>query len=119
MNNRLVSRALPVRQRSTSCCTQVQEPSLSSVRIATLADRMKALGDQTRLAMLDLLCQQVQPLCVCDITPRFPLNQPTISHHLRLLREAGLIETEKQGIWSYYWATDLGRSCLAAMTPLE
>jgi ArsR family transcriptional regulator len=84
-------------------------------RTASVADRLKALGDPTRLGIMDLLVQQDEPICVCDITPRFPQNQPTISHHLRLLREAGLIETEKQGIWSYYWATDLGRSCLGAV----
>ena len=70
-----------------------------------LADTLKALGDPTRLRMLDLLAQQPEPLCVCDITPQFAQNQPTISHHLRILREAGLIETEKRGIWAYYWAT--------------
>jgi ArsR family transcriptional regulator len=65
--------------------------------------------------MLDLIAQQTQPLCVCDITAQFEQNQPTISHHLRLLREAGLIETEKRGIWSYYWATDGGRRMLATL----
>jgi ArsR family transcriptional regulator len=65
--------------------------------------------------MLDLLAQQAEPMCVCDMTERFEQNQPTISHHLRLLREAGLIDTEKRGIWSFFWATDRGRSCLAAL----
>jgi DNA-binding transcriptional ArsR family regulator len=84
----------------------------------SLADRLKALGDPTRLAMLDLLAQQREPLCVCDLTPQFPQNQPTISHHLRLLREAGLIGTEKRGIWAYYWATDEGRRTLESIQPL-
>jgi ArsR family transcriptional regulator, arsenate/arsenite/antimonite-responsive transcriptional repressor len=84
----------------------------------SLADRLKALGDPTRLAMLDLLAQQLEPLCVCDLTPQFPQNQPTISHHLRLLREAGLIDTEKRGIWAYYWATDQGRRMLESIQPL-
>jgi DNA-binding transcriptional ArsR family regulator len=83
-----------------------------------LATRLKALGDPTRLRMLDLLAQQPAPLCVCDLTPQFSQNQPTISHHLKLLREAGLIDTEKQGIWAYYWATEEGRRMLAAVTPL-
>jgi len=68
--------------------------------------------------MLDLLVQQSEPLCVCDMTAQFPQNQPTISHHLRLLREAGLIGTEKRGIWAYYWATEVGRRTLAAVQSL-
>jgi ArsR family transcriptional regulator len=83
-----------------------------------LANRLRALGDTTRLRILDLLAQQPAPLCVCDITPLFRQNQPTISHHLKLLREAGLIDTEKQGIWAYYWATDEGRRTLAAVKTL-
>jgi ArsR family transcriptional regulator len=65
--------------------------------------------------MLDLLVQQSEALCVCDLTALFPQNQPTISHHLKLLRQAGLIDTEKRGIWSYYWATPAGRQTLAAV----
>ena len=100
------------------CCTPAEPPSLTETATVPIADRLKALGDPTRLRMLDLLAQQPEPLCVCDITPQFPQNQPTISHHLRLLREAGLIETEKRGTWSYYWATELGRSSLAAVAAL-
>jgi ArsR family transcriptional regulator len=85
---------------------------MSEAQTARLADRFRALADPTRLRMLDLLAQQREPLCVCDITAQFTQNQPTVSHHLRLLRESGLIETEKRGIWSYYWTTDAGRSTL-------
>ena len=113
-----LSRPLPIRQRATPCSTPAEAPSLSEAATAAIADRLKALGDPTRLRMLDLLAQQPEPLCVCDITPRFPQNQPTISHHLRLLREAGLIETEKRGTWSYYWATELGRRSLSAVATL-
>ena len=111
-------RLLPMRHRNEPCCEPVQAPALTAARTAALADVLKALGDSTRLRMLDLLAQQPEPLCVCDITPQFAQAQPTISHHLRILREAGLIETEKRGIWAYYWATDLGRRCLAAVAPL-
>jgi ArsR family transcriptional regulator len=112
------ARPLPVRHKNEPCCAPVEPPSLSPARIRALADRLKALADPTRLAILDLLVQQPAPVCVCDITPSFSQNQPTISHHLRLLREAGLVETERRGIWSYYWATDAGRRTLAALAGL-
>jgi ArsR family transcriptional regulator len=82
-------------------------------RAEALARRLRVLGDATRLQMLELLARQETPLCVCDVTSAFPLSQPTISHHLRLLREEGLIVAEKRGVWSYYRATDEGARVLA------
>ena len=118
METATLARPLPIRHRNEPCCAPAAPPSLSQARTAALADRLKALGDPTRLRMLDLLAQQVQPLCVCDITDQFPQNQPTISHHLKLLRQAGLIACERRGIWAYYWATEAGRTSLAALTAL-
>lgn len=109
---------LPVRHKNEPCCGASNPPGLSEQQTAVLAERLKAVGDPTRLRMLDLLAQQPEPLCVCDITPHFPQNQPTISHHLKLLREAGLIETERRGIWAYYWSTEDGRRMLAAIDTL-
>jgi ArsR family transcriptional regulator len=101
------------------CCGgSVAPPSLGTTRTAVLADRLKALADPTRLRMLDLLAQQAAPLCVCDITPQFDQRQPTISHHLRILREAGLISVEKRGTWSYYWATEDGKRSLSLVRTL-
>jgi ArsR family transcriptional regulator len=119
MDTSTLTRPLPIRHKNDPCCAPVAAPSLTQGRTEVLADRLKALGDPTRLGMLDLLAQQDEPLCVCDITDKFPQNQPTISHHLKLLREAGLIASEKQGIWAYYRATDEGRRWLAAMTGLD
>lgn len=62
----------------------------------------KALADPTRLGILQLLASSDESVCVCDIVEHFPLNQPTISHHLRLLRETGLVSTTKCGTWVYY-----------------
>ncbi len=109
---------LPVRHRNEPCCEVTQPPALTGAQTSVLAYQLKAVGDPTRLRMLDLLAEQDAPMCVCDITLRFEQNQPTISHHLRLLREAGLIETEKRGIWAYYSATDTGRRTLAALHTL-
>jgi ArsR family transcriptional regulator len=93
-------------------------PSLSGERTGALADRLRALADPTRLRMLDLLASQEQPMCVCDITSQFDQHQPTISHHLRILRQARLINGEKRGVWSYYWLTDEGRRSLSLLATL-
>lgn len=118
METQTLSRTLPVRSRSQPCCEPARPPSLSEEQSVRLADRLKAVGDVTRLRMLDLIAQQPEPLCVCDVTAQFPQNQPTISHHLKLLREAGLIGTDKRGLWSYYWATPEGRRVLSAVQTL-
>ena len=62
----------------------------------------KALADGTRLRIFQLIAAQHEPLCACDIVDRFDVSQPTIAHHLRTLREAGLITTSRQGVWAYY-----------------
>ena len=62
----------------------------------------KALADATRVEILRLLAAQRGPTCVCDVVAHFGLSQPTISHHLRVLREAGLVRASKIGIWSFY-----------------
>jgi len=118
MDTRTLIHPLPNRHKGDPCCDPVEAPSLTQEQTVSLADRLKALGDPTRLRLLDLLAQQPEPLCVCDLTPQFSQNQPTISHHLKLLREAGLIAGEKQGIWAYYQATDEGRRSLAAIKTL-
>lgn len=118
MTSDILLPTLPVRHKNDPCCAPVEPPSLTQKQTANLAIRLKALGDPTRLRMLDLIAQQAEPLCVCDVTAHFPQNQPTISHHLRLLREAGLIDTERRGIWSYYWATKEGRRTLLTVQEL-
>ena len=118
MDTGTVVRPLPLRHKNEPCCVEVPEPALSLAQTTTAAEKLKALADPTRLRLLDLLIQQAEPLCVCDLTDLFSQNQPTISHHLRLLRQVGFIESEKQGIWAYYWATEAGRKAFAAVTAL-
>jgi ArsR family transcriptional regulator len=74
----------------------------------------KVVGSDLRIGV-----QQREPLCVCDLSAQFSQNQPTISHHLRILWGAALIDTEKRGIWSYYWATDAGRTALSVLGALR
>ncbi|MCY4078824.1 MAG: metalloregulator ArsR/SmtB family transcription factor [Caldilineaceae bacterium] len=73
-----------------------------------LAAAFKAIGHPVRLQILDLLSRQAGPMCACHIEARFTLSQPTISHHLRLLRKAGLVNSERRGTWIYYSAAEAG-----------
>ena len=68
---------------------------------AELAATFKALGDPTRVAIVNRLTT-ADAVCVCDLTAAFDLSQPTISHHLKILRDAGLVEAERRGTWAYY-----------------
>ena len=68
----------------------------------TFAAMFKALGDPVRLRLLSLIAAGPE-VCVCDLTDAFALTGPTISHHLRVLRETGLVECERRGTWVYYW----------------
>lgn len=78
-------------------------PASQSTHLAELVGAlMKALADPTRLQILSMLVRGESPLCVCEIELAFDLSQPTISHHLRVLRDAGLVRTEKRGLWVYY-----------------
>jgi DNA-binding transcriptional ArsR family regulator len=109
-------------ESETACCAgeaKLASPALAPSETDALAERLKALADPTRLRMLDLLAQQRAPLCVCEINEHFAQRQPTISHHLRILREAGLIDCEKRGVWGYYWATQTGSEWVSAVKGLR
>jgi ArsR family transcriptional regulator len=69
---------------------------------------MKALSDESRLEIFRLIAAQVEPICVCDIVDKFDLTQPTVSHHLKVLRESGLISTFRSGNWAFYEANAEG-----------
>jgi ArsR family transcriptional regulator len=81
----------------------------------------RALGDPTRFEIFRLIAAQESPICACDIVDRFDLRQPTISYHLKLLREAGLITVSQRGVWAYYAVDPEGvrllEGCLAALEP--
>ncbi|MGX1755360.1 ArsR/SmtB family transcription factor [Streptomyces lydicus] len=77
---------------------------LDEGQAAELSKVFKALGDPVRLRLLSMIASKAGgEVCVCDLTPAFDLSQPTISHHLKLLRQAGLIDCERRGTWVYYW----------------
>jgi ArsR family transcriptional regulator len=86
------------------CCPPLVREPLSPDQAGTLAPMFKALGDPVRLRLLSLIASHAGgEVCVCNLTDRFDLTGPTISHHLRVLREAGLIDGERRGTWVFYW----------------
>lgn len=85
------------------CCPGLLTAPLDEDQAVELARVFKALGDPVRLRLLSMIASRAGgEVCVCDLTPAFDLSQPTISHHLKLLREAGLIASERRGTWVYY-----------------
>jgi ArsR family transcriptional regulator len=82
------------------CCGPETAP-LSEPERDALAARFKALADPTRVAIVNQL-SAADEVCVCNLTETFDLSQPTISHHLKILREAGLVESSRRGTWAYY-----------------
>jgi ArsR family transcriptional regulator len=93
-------RELPVRTRGVCCELQVDD--IDQARVGDTVELLKALADPTRLRMVATLRRQAGPVCVCDLVAAFDLTQPTISHHMGVLKRAGLVESEKSGIWVYY-----------------
>lgn len=99
----MASVELPVRERGV-CCTPRRR--LRGERVDALTDVFKALADPTRLEIVAILRDADQPVCICDLETTFDLSQSTLSHHMSRLRDAGLVEGGKQGIWCYYSLRD-------------
>jgi ArsR family transcriptional regulator len=98
--------ALPVapapRAFGDRCCDPPARSQLSSQEAVQVADDFDVLAHPVRLQLLDVLARNEGRVCVCDLEAAVPVKQPTVSHHLKLLRAAGLIEREKVGQWAYY-----------------
>lgn len=101
------------------CCAPLVAAPLSPGQAGDLAKVFKALGDPVRLRLLSLITSAEGESCVCDLSAAFDLTGPTISHHLKVLREAGLVDSERRGTWVYYRprADDLGRLAQVLATP--
>jgi ArsR family transcriptional regulator len=85
------------------CCEPVVYPEVERAQAARMASVAKALGDPIRLQLIDVLRKHAGKVCVCELVPLFDLSQPTVSHHLKVLRDAGLVDSERQGLWAYYY----------------
>ena len=87
------------------CCEPVVYPDVAREDALRMAEVAKALGDPIRLQLVDVLRRHAGKVCVCELVPLFPIAQSTLSHHLKKLREAGIVDSERRGLWAYYYVT--------------
>ncbi|NUR27460.1 MAG: helix-turn-helix transcriptional regulator [Catenulispora sp.] len=109
---------LPVLQpaEASACCTPLAREPLAEADATDLAKVFKALADPVRLRLFSLIASfDGGQACVCDLTGEFDVSQPTISHHLKVLRDAGLVDSERRGTWVYYWVLPAALARLSAL----
>ena len=85
------------------CCEPVVYPDTERAAAERMALVAKALGDPIRLQLVDVLRKHAGTVCVYELTPLFDVGQPTVSHHLKVLRDAGIVDSERRGLWAYYY----------------
>lgn len=85
------------------CCEPIAHPEVSKAGASRLAELAKALADPIRVQLVDVLRKHAGRVCVCELVPLFDVSQPTLSHHLRKLREAGIVGVQRRGLWAYYY----------------
>jgi ArsR family transcriptional regulator len=93
-------------QTSVACCAPLAATGLTDDEAEATAGLFKALADPARVRIVNLLLSSEEAVCVCDIVPVAGLSQPTVSHHLKKLMEAGLLRREERGTWAYYSVDD-------------
>jgi ArsR family transcriptional regulator len=102
-----------------SCCRPIGGPTLSDHEADSTAALFKALADPARVKIVNLLASSRGPVCACAFEPALGLSQPTVSHHLRKLTDAGLLEREQRGKWAYFSITSEAAAQLARLVTLE
>jgi ArsR family transcriptional regulator, arsenate/arsenite/antimonite-responsive transcriptional repressor len=107
--------ALPV----IACCKPLAAPALSDEEAGATAQLFKALGDPARVKIVNLLATSNEPVCVCELVPALDLSQPTVSHHLKKLTEAGLLTREQRGVWAYFSIDPDAAARLGALADLK
>jgi len=105
--------------RAVACCAPLSAPTLSNDEATATAELFKALGDPARVRAVNLLATAAQPVCICDLTEPLGLSQPTVSHHMRKLLDAGLVEREQRGKWAYFSLKRDAVEKLAAVADLK
>ena len=113
-----MSKSLPLLDPAgtAACCPPLATEALSQAQAEQVAPLLKALADPVRLRLMSLVASHPGgEACVCDLGDAFDLTQPTISHHLKVLHEAGLLDRDKRGVWVYYRARTQALASLAAL----
>jgi ArsR family transcriptional regulator, arsenate/arsenite/antimonite-responsive transcriptional repressor len=85
------------------CCEPLVHPEIDEAQATRLAAVARALSDPIRIQLVDVLRRHAGKVCVCELTPLFDVSQPTVSHHLKVLKDAGLVDVERRGLWSFYY----------------
>jgi ArsR family transcriptional regulator len=101
-----------------ACCAPLAAPSLSDEEAQATAALFRALGDPARVRIVNLLATSDEAVCVCELTGPLGLSQPTVSHHLKKLTDAGLLEREQRGKWSYFTVDSDAMARVAALPDL-
>src|SRR5665213_2333176 len=101
---------------AVACCSPLAREPMSQAQADQIVPLLKALADPVRLRLMSLVAShEGGEACICDLNPAFDLSQPTISHHLKVLHEAGLLDREKRGVWVYYRASAAALTGLATL----
>jgi ArsR family transcriptional regulator len=108
----------PIALVPLECCAPLTAPTLSEEEATATADLFKALADPARVRALNLLATSGEPVCICNLIEPLGLSQPTVSHHMRKLLDAGLVEREQRGRWAYFSLRRDAVEKLAAVTSL-
>ena len=103
----------------TACCRPLDEDGLTVEDAEATAALFKALADPARVRIVNLLARNPDSVCVCELTPAVGLSQPTVSHHLKKLVQAGLLQREQRGVWAYYGLDREGIERAANVLELE
>ena len=105
---------------AVACCAPIGAPALSEEEAAATAELFRALGDPARVRIMNLLATSGgEPVCVCELIEPLGLSQPTVSHHLKKLLDAGLLEREQRGKWAYFSLSREAVAKLAAVADLK
>jgi ArsR family transcriptional regulator, arsenate/arsenite/antimonite-responsive transcriptional repressor len=101
---------------ATACCPPLTAQPLTEAQADQIAPLLKALADPVRLRLMSLIASHAGgEACVCDLNNAFELSQPTISHHLKVLHDAGLVDRDKRGVWAYYRVKPAALASIAAL----
>jgi ArsR family transcriptional regulator len=110
----MTSNLLPI-----SCCGPLAAPRLSKDEVDATAALFRALGDPARVRILNVVATRTEPVCICELTAPLGLAQPTVSHHVRKLVDAGLLDREQRGKWAYLSLRPDAMTRLASLTDLK